>query len=49
MKFAKLGCVKREAKLKARSPNDDTRGIIKTRSSLQALTNLHIGGTGHLL
>jgi hypothetical protein len=45
----KLGWVKTEAKLKARSPNDDTRGIIKTRSSMQALTNLHFGGTGLFL
>ncbi len=43
------GRVKTEAKLKARSPNDDTSGIIKTRSSMQASTNLHFGGTGLFL
>ena len=48
-KLAKLGDVKTEERLKARSPNDDTSGIIMTRSSMQALTNLHFGGTGLLL
>jgi hypothetical protein len=48
-KLAKLGDVKTEEKLKARLLNDDTSGIIMTRSSMQALTNLHFGGTGLLL
>ena len=46
LKFAKLGSEKTGAKLKASSANDDTRGIIMTRSSMQVVTTLHFGGTG---
>jgi hypothetical protein len=49
MKLAKLGDVKTEEKLKARLLNDDTSGIIMTRSSVQDLDTLHFGGTGLLL